>query len=345
MNKRKAILASVAWLALVSGTWADTVKLASGTVMGKVTAMSSTEVTVEQTVGGTKTIPVNDIELIHYEGEMPPLKTARTAIAAGRYEDALALLQKVKESEGMRPEIKQDLDFYKALAAAKLALAGSGEIQEAGKAMAAFVASQPKSYHYLVACEVVGDLLVASNKQSLAQKYYGELAKAPWPDYQMRAGVAMGRAWLVEGKFDEANRAFQTVIDSAASGETANRQRFAATLGKGRGLVALGKADEAIGLVQGIIDKSEPLTDELYAKAYNTLGLAYRKAGRSKEALLAFLHTDLLYSTSREDHVEALRNLVELWNALQKPDRAAQAQTVLTQQYKQGEPSAREKKK
>jgi hypothetical protein len=64
--------------------------------------------------------------------------------------------------------------------------------------------------------------------------------------------------------------------------------------------------------------------------------MVHRKAGHPQEALMAFLHTDVLYFTSREDHIEALRNLVDLWKELQKPDRASQAQEVLAQQYKVG---------
>ena len=42
------------------------------------------------------------------------------------------------------------------------------------------------------------------------------------------------------------------------------------------------------------------------AAAYNTLGDCLRAANRPKDALLAYLHTDLLYSKDKEEHPRAL---------------------------------------
>lgn len=336
MTHRRLILVAAVWLVAGAAAWADSVKTSSTTFTGKITAVSATTVTVEQNTGGSKQIPVNEIETVFFDDEPTLLKTARTAVAAGRYEDALTALEKVPQGEIQRPEVKQDMEFLKAMAAAKLALAGNGQITEAGSAMAGFVSANSNSFHYLEAAEVVGDLLVAAGKYAPAQKYYGEVAKAPWPDYKMRAGVAIGRALLAEGKADEAMKAFEEVLATQAQGERADRQRLAATLGKGRCLAQSGKPDEAIQLVQGVIDKADPESVDLHAKAYNILGASHRKAGRSKEALMAFLHTDVLYFTNPEDHVEALKNLVDLWKELQKPDRAARAEQILRDQYKQG---------
>jgi tetratricopeptide (TPR) repeat protein len=336
MNRQSAALAAGLWLAAAVMVWADTVKTATTTITGKITQVSATGITIGQTSGGEKQIPVNEIEMVFFDDEPTLLKTARTAVAAGRYEDALTALGKVDAAEIKRPEVKQELEFLKALAPAKLALAGNGQITQAGSAMAAFVSANANSFHFLEAAEIVGDLLVAAGKYEPAQKYYGEVAKAPWPDYKMRAGVAIGRALLAEGKAEEAMKTFQQVLDTQAQGELADRQRLAATLGKARCLSESGKADEAISLVQGVIEKADPEAMELHAKAYNILGAAHRKAGRPKEALMAFLHTDVLYFTSPEDHAEALRNLAELWKELQKPDRAARAEQLLKERYKQG---------
>jgi tetratricopeptide (TPR) repeat protein len=335
MNKRLTLAAAV-WLAAGALVWADTIKTTSATLTGKITNISATSVTIDQTTGGPKQVPVNEIEIVFYDDEPTLLKTARTAIAAGRYEDALTALDKVPAAEVKRPEVKQDIEFYKALASARLALAGNGQITEAGSAMAAFAAANAGSFHYLKAAEVVGDLLVAAGKYAAAQKYYGEVAKAPWPDYKMRAGVAIGRALLAEGKAEEALKAFEEVLATQAQGDLADRQRLAATLGKARCLSQAGKPDEAVPLVQGVIEKADPEAMDLHAKAYNILGAAHRKADRPKEALMAFLHTDVLYFTNPEDHVEALKNLVDLWKELQKPDRASRAEQILRDQYKQG---------
>ncbi|NLY02872.1 MAG: tetratricopeptide repeat protein [Rhodopirellula sp.] len=335
MIRRSTSLAVVVWLAASAMVWADGIKTTTATLTGRITKVSATEVTIELS-GGAKQVPVNEIEMVYFDDEPTLLKTARVAAAAGRYEDALNALGKVAAADIKRAEVQQEMDFLKAYASARLALSGSGSITEAGSAMASFAKANPSSFHYLEAAEIVGDLLVAAGKYSAAQAFYSEVAKAPWPDYQMRAGVAAGRALLSEGKTDEAMKAFQQVLSTQATGELADRQRQIASLGAARCLTQSGKPDEAIAMVREIVEKADPEAMELHGKAYNALGAAHRKANRPKEALLAFLHTDVLYFTNPEDHVEALKNLAELWKELQKPDRAARAEQILRDQYKQG---------
>jgi len=49
---------------------------------------------------------------------------------------------------------------------------------------------------------------------------------------------------------------------------------------------------------------------------------------------LAFLHVDVLYFTVPEAHAEALANLVELWEAMHKTERAQRARAILDEQYR-----------
>ena len=335
MNKRFVILAVAVWLGASAMGWADTIKKTEGSAMGDVTEMSALEVTIEKDAVPTP-VPVNEIEWIRYSDEPSFLNTARTAVAAGRYEDAVAALEKIKLGDVERQEVKQDVLFYTALAKARIALAGNDPeaIIKAGQLMAAFVKDNPGNYHYLDACEVVGDALVAVGKYSPAQNYYSQVGKAPWPDYKMRAGVALGRALLAEGKAADAMRSFQSVLDANAQSELADHQRLAATLGKARCLAEANKNDEAVTLVEGVIAKASPEQSELHARAYNALGIAHSKAGRTKEALLAFLHVDVLYFSSSKEHIEALENLVELWTKIEKPERAERAAKILRDQYK-----------
>lgn len=335
MKTRRVTLALAAWLTAASAALAiDTVKTTTGgSVLGNVTKMTALEVTTDVS-GVQKTTPVNQVEVIYYDSEPTMLKTARSALEAGRYQDALDALAKIDPSDVSRAEIKQDAAYYKALAAARLAVAGGGNVKEAGSRLVEFVNAYPNSYHYFEACEVIGDLLVAAGNYANAETYYGYLAtKAPWPDYKMRSGVAVGRAKLAAGNPGEAMKAFEAVLDIEAQGEAADKYRLAATLGKARCLAEDKKADEAVKLIQGVIDRANPEDADLQAAAYNALGAALRKAGRAKDALLAFLHVDVLYFTAPGHHIEALQNLNELWLEVQKPDRAARAVQVLRDRY------------
>lgn len=344
MKWRCMIVAAGVWLAAGSAAWAfDTVKLKpSGTVVGTVKAMSPLEVTVEQNSVPRK-VPVNQIASIIYDGEPSSLNIARTAARRGQYEDALALLtDKKKIPADERREVNQDVEFLTALCTAKLALGGNGQLKEAGRMMVGFINSQSGSYHYLEACQLLGDLYVAAGAYSNAAKYYRELAKAPWPDYKMLAGVAVGRAQLAEKKLAEAEKSFDEVLAIDAEGDLAAAQKLAATLGKARCMAEKGQAPQAKKMVLDVIAKADPEDNELHSRAYNTLGTIERKAGNTKEAILAFLHVDVLYFSQAEQHAEALANLEALWTQINKQDRANQARRILDENYKNS-PWARQK--
>ena len=313
----------------------DSVKTIKSTVAGRIVAIGPAEIQMElgQTGNVSKTIPVNQVQTVFFDGEPSELKSAKTHFLAGRYAEALAALERIKQ-ESSRAEIRQDIEFYKGLCAAKLALAGNGKIADAGRLMRAFADANDTSYHYFEASQCVGDLLVAVGQYAAAAPYYGRLEKAPWPDYPMRAGVAQGRALLAQGKIDEAQAAFDRVITSEAKDSPTKEQQTLAKLGKAAALAASKKPDDAIKMVDEILKTADPEDAPLLARAYDVLGTAHRQAGRTKEALFAFLHVDLLYPSVPEAHAEALANLAELWEQLHMVDRANRARKTLEEQYK-----------
>ena len=332
----KSSLAFLAAMLVVSASSiavsADRVRTTKRTLTGKVIEMSLLEVTIEKASARTS-VAVNEIISITWEGEPAMVTTARAAMAAGRYEDALESIQKVKTDQLKRLEVLQEVKFIEALASARLALAGNGDVRQAGSLMAAFVKEYGQNYHFLEACEYVGDLLVANGLSDRAEQYYGQLAKVPWPAYKMKAGVSIGKAQLAQGKAEDALKSFQAVLDDPTPGEAADRRRLAATLGKARCLAAAAKHDEAIAMIDGVIAQADPERVELLAETYNALGLAHQQAGRTKDAILAFLHVDLLYFGASAAHITALENLVQLWNEVQKPERADKAAEILKERY------------
>ncbi len=338
MKTRWLVLATALWMALSAAAQAlDTVRTLSGPVAGEIKEMSPVQVTVQQ-AAIPKKVAVNEIQWIIYEGEPSSLNTARMAISGGRFQDALDILndpQKLPAAQvNERAVIKQDVEFYKALCTAKLALAGQGEIGAAGKRLIDFINSNPGNYHYLQANELVGDLLVADGKYAAAEPFYRKLEQAPWDDYKMRAGVAIARGKLAQGDLDAAEKEFDKVLAVTAEGPQAEFQRMNAQLGKARCVAEKGNAQKAKATVEEIIAKADPEHVDLHARAYNTLGMIERKADNPKAAILAYLHVDLLYFAEPEQHAEALANLEELWNEVHKPERAIKARQILDDRYK-----------
>ncbi len=327
------ILAAVCLAAVSVARADDTIRAANKTYAGAVLKMSPTQVVIE-VQGVEQEIPVNQIENIFYDAEPTGLKTARSNVANRAYENALTALERIDRGTISRREMLQEIDYLTAYCQAQIALQGNGDVRAAGSKMIGFARDNPGHYRYLEACEVIGDLLVALGAHAQAEEYYTRIAQAPWPDYKMRAGVAVGRARLAQGKTAEAAQAFDSVLASNAEGELAESQRLAAKLGKAVCMAGTDQSDAAVKMIEETIVKANPEDVELHARAYNALGTAYRRAKRTEDALLAFLHVDTLYFQVSDAHAEALSNLAQLWNEVGKTDEALRAQQILEEQYK-----------
>ena len=72
---------------------------------------------------------------------------------------------------------------------------------------------------------------------------------------------------------------------------------------------------------------------DLNALAYNALGDIHFDAARKNEALLAYLHVDLLYSKARQEHIKSLQKLAILWNEKGKIDRESEVRQTLQTRY------------
>ena len=331
----------VIWLVPGISRATDHVKLVGVTraIDGTISEVSRTRIVIDEARGGTREIPVNEIAYIVLSDEPGGLSDARRLIASEKYEEALATLEKLKD-ESLSKEVLQEIDFYRGMSLARLALSGAegASSDQARESLIQFAKDYPKSYHYFAVCEMVGDLLVSAGDYGTAAKVYRKLTEAPWPDYKMRAEVAVGRALIAEGKPTEALQAFESVLamEVDPKDEAAQTQHDAALVGKARCLAEAGKTDEAIKMAQDIIAKTSSENAEVHARAYVALGVAYKNAHRTKDALMAFLHVDVLYNNVPDAHAEALTNLVDLWTALRRVDRAEQARQVLRDRYHGG---------
>lgn len=315
----------------------DQVQTGKGTLSGTIRDMNPREISLERTGGKVEQIAVNEVLYVRFEGEPPQMNLIRSAALNGRYEDALRDLEKVaaEVADSARAELKQDIEFYRAYANAQLALAGSADVATAGRQLREFAQTYPNSFHSYETSQVLGDLLAAIGRHDDALAQYAKLAEAPWPDYKMRAAVARGQTFARQGNYADAEKEYAaaTEIAKTSSGPLVDTQRASAVLGLAECQAKNGKIDEAIKLVEGIVASADPEAAELHARAYNTLGRCYLDAQSPKEALLAFLHVDILYFSVPQAHAEALHHLASLWQSVGKGDRAATARETLQQRY------------
>jgi len=294
---------------------------------------SPTQIVVEVS-GAPRQIAVNEVQRVTFTEDPPELQRGRASILSGQVEAGYDELRKVNLGVIKRPLVRADVQYYLAYAQGKLAVTGGGDKGAAAKAMLAFVSANPKSFHFFEAAQMLGDLALGLGNYDGAAKYYGALAKAPWPDYQMRGAVLEARALVQKGDFAEALAKFEQVISSPVDTPEATRQKLMAQVGKAACLAGTGKPDEGIALLNDVIQKNNSEENsELFGRAYNALGACYLAAGKQQEALMAYLHTDVLFFAELEVHAEALYHLSKLWAVVKKQDRAVDAKSLLTDRY------------
>lgn len=301
-------------------------------VRGTITEMSRTEVTINF-AGAPRRIPVNEIKRITYADDTSELRNARDAVAQGQLQDALDQLKEVKLGAADREVLRQDVAFYSAVASARLALSGGGDIKQATALVMDFVKKNSGSYHFYEAVETLGDLAVALGAYDKAALYYSQISKAPWRNYQLRGAILEARALHAAGKFAEAEKKYKLVTGAPANDPESARQKTLATVGRAACMAEMGNPDPAIKVLQDIINKNDSQDVELFARAYNALGDCYRKANKPKDALMAYLHVDILFVQDADAHAEALSRLTDLWTQVEKPDRAVQARNLLKSRY------------
>ncbi|MGY8767304.1 MAG: tetratricopeptide repeat protein [Pirellulales bacterium] len=332
--KLQYITTMASLLLLLFGTYvgADVVRTESGAQTGTISIMSKESVRL--TKGGSDTdIPVNQIIEVSFDNEPFQAKEARQMIQNGQLEDALEKIKGIKP-DTITGHVKHEINFMQASTVAKLALSGSFDKKAAADQVRAFASTAPNNWHFYQAAELMGDLASASGSYAEASTYYGVLANAPWPDFQMKALVLTGQALLAQKKPAEALAKFEQVLKMKASTTGANRQKDIATVGKVSCLAQTGKFDDGIKLAQQVIDKGNPNDAELFAQAYNSLGACYMQKKQPNDAVLAYLHVDILfYYSNPELHAEALYNLSIAWKQINRPDDAVSARDLLRSRY------------
>src|SRR4029078_9339963 len=161
MLRRIVVLIILAPLLLSSRAWAqrdmDQIYLPKGApARGSITpdGMTRDKVTIEQ-AGGPRQIEVNEIVRITLAAEPTELVAGRNNVLQKNYNQALAEIKKLDGQKIDRPFVKQDIEFYKALCQARLALSEGGDKKAATAAMYNFVLSAQQSYHFYDAAEAL----------------------------------------------------------------------------------------------------------------------------------------------------------------------------------------------
>lgn len=322
-------------LVFVSTVRADrifTVEGGSRAVTGTVLGISNEKVTVDVS-GERREIPANTIRSITFDDEPSQLASARGYVADSNMSAALEALSKVDRNKLPKDGMKADYDYVETAAKAKQVMSGSGNVEDATKALNDFLKNNRNSYRYYEICELYGDFMVQQGKFDLAKRSYETLAKAPWPDYALKANVSLGMADVTENKIEDARKLFESVLASDDDSEQAKSLKSIAKIGLALCQAGEKKFDEAIKTLEEIARSSSSEDMQFQALLFNSLGSAYQQAGKANEAILAYLHTDIMFSSARSEHIKALQALSKLWRQVKRNERADAVDKQLKELY------------
>jgi tetratricopeptide (TPR) repeat protein len=328
--------ALLTFLLVAASTTADEIVLVPGAnikqaiggrVRGQIESESPTQVVVK--VGAAPvSVPTDQIVSVRYDGQPATLQLAETREAAGQLAEAAEQYKKAAGEAAEKPLVLQMALFHEASVLADLALVEPDRAKDAKDRLRRFVQAYPTSRHIIPAREDLARLQLSTGDYRGAEATIAELGKLPGT--AERAAILRARVLSRQSRYDEALSELDRLIGSLPDRSTAQRE---ARLAKAESLVGAKKFKDAEVLVRQVIADAPAEDAAAQSAAYNTLGDCLRAANRPKEALLAYLHTDLLYSKDKQEHPRALSQIEKLFRLLKQDGRADEYSQRLKQEY------------
>ena len=300
---------------------------AGGTFRGVVTSESPSKVEIKLG-NNTMSIPTAEVASIVYDGHPASLENAKTKDDAGSFAEAIELYRKAVTDANGKPFIVEEAAFGQARATADIAQEDPGKVPDAIAQLEGFSRKYKDGRHVGPALEALARLQIARENYPGAEATLGQLAKLPGGED--RSASLRVKLLARKGQAAEAIAEIDKMI--AANPEGSARKRDA-VLAKAEALAGLKKYGEAEALVRSVIKGAPPEDASTQAIAHNTLGDCLRAAGKPKDALFAYLHTDLLFSKDKEEHARALVQIAQIYRELKQTTRADEIIERLKQDY------------
>ena len=298
-----------------------------GRVRGQVQSESATDVVV-QLGASTIKVPSELITSIRYDGQSASYALGEARESAGQLAEAAEMFKKAATESTGKPYPLQAALFREAEVLTELAAVEPDRIKDAKDRLMKFVKQYPSSRHTLGARACMARIQLASGDFPAAQAAIADLARMP--KGAERAAVLRTKLLAKQNKHKEAIEELDKLIASSPKGSERLR---AAQLAKAESLAALKEFTKAEVLLREVIKSTPPEDAAGQAPAYNTLGDCLRAANRPKDALLAYLHTDMLYSKDKEEHPRALHQISVLFRQLKLDGRADEFAQRLKTEY------------
>lgn len=324
---------------------------------GTIRQVSPDEIILEQRDQVSLTIPIHQVLWAGFGDEPIHLTKARTLVLIGKYDSAIEEINKIPEKELKNASslILQEIEYYRAYSEAQKALLrdyDESSLYAAGKLLNTFLRNNPDSFHYYEANEIVGTLLLYLNKSDLAKSYFEKIAKASSPETRFPAVIQLANI-LIDKKDDQENnretvRALlneilqfqeaEALLENSSTEEsksvsTWQTLRFQAKIALARLDGLDGNVEQAIQNLKEMSQSADSFKTPVQAALFNALGELYQLSGNDREAVLAYLHVDLLFFLSGLEERKALQQLYELWKKQGKEDRVSDVKKRIKEKF------------
>lgn len=301
-------------------------------VLGKIKSISKNGI-VMTVSGKDQTFNAGAIEKVLFQGDPSELTEGREFAIDNQFDQAIAELKAVDTSKLNRAPQKADFAYYVMYSQAQQALSGNGDLRSSVSAALKFITQNTDSFHFYDTARLLGDLAVKLGSYDQASKYYGSLRNAPSAETKIESLYLNALVKLKQNENAGAASDLQKIISIGIQSPEGARLQTLSKAALALALAKQGKGQQAIDMVNELIAKLNPTDTETAAEIYNAQGASYAAMGDTEGALLAYLHTQLMFSTHPGPHSEALTQLADLWTKVGKPNRAAEARTELQQRY------------
>jgi tetratricopeptide (TPR) repeat protein len=302
-------------------------------IRGDVVEVSRTAVVVRgRTNKKDHPIAANEIERIRWDGEKAQLTQVRLEERNGRYDKAIAGYQAAR-NDAATENLRTDLEFLIARTTAEKALAEDDKFDDAIALLEKFRTAHSNSFRYFESLRLLARLYMEKHDVDKATATLKLMSEAPWNDYKMEADLLQAEASVAQNQLDAALHSLDNVIRVTPKTPFETAQHYEALLTKASCLEKQAKFQEASEVLAGILDEAAEDDIKTLAKTCLRLGECYQAAGRTKEAILAYLRVDILFPKEKASHAEALYQLSRLFVQDGKPDKAADAAARLQQTY------------
>ena len=311
---------------------------------GEIKSVTKTEIVVFQKVGSKEQkIPANEVVEVEWGAEPADFGLGRDDESKGNLTSAMErFTASAEEAKGADANVRADIEFFIARASAKMAIADPAQAEVAFASLKKFVAAHRDNFRFYEAQMLLAEVALRTNAAPVADTAFNSLTSSPWADTQMAGKIGLAKVLLLGNNVAGAKVGFDAVVALEAKTPAELARRYQAMLGQARCMQLQKQHDEALKVIEQIVEQADAGETRTLAEAYLLQGdclVGLGQKEKEKDAVLAYLHVDVIPALAAESdlHAEALFHLSKLWGSVGQPSRGEEASAKLQQLYPKSE--------